>query len=69
MIKWLLRMIFRRVCVEVCTLLGQEQQAEFKKTWAKCRALIRVTRRQRSMARACIRSHIINARHGVFDFF
>ena len=69
MVKWLLRMIFWRVHIEVRTLPGQAQQAEVKKMLAKCCALIRVKRRQRSVARAHIRSHIINARHGMFDFF
>ena len=71
MAKWLLRMNFRRVhAIEVCTLLGQAQQAEVKKMQAKVHcALIGVTTSQRSMARAHIRCRIINAWCGVFDFF
>ena len=44
MVKWLLKVVFRRVHVKVCTLLGQAEQAEIKKMWAKCHPPIGVTR-------------------------
>ena len=64
-VKWLLRMTFWKVHIRLCALLGQAWQVEVKKMWAKRHTLIGVTRSQRSTARAHIRSHVINAWHGV----
>ena len=64
-----LRSRSKRVHIIVHTLLGLAQQVAVKEMWARHLAVIRVTKSQRNTARSCIRSHVINARFWMFNFF